>query len=501
MTPLLRAVHIRKSFGGVRALKGVSFDLFPGEVHALVGENGAGKSTLIKVLTAAIQPDEGELWLDGKHIHLRDPFQARAAGIAAIYQQPALFPHLTVAENIALAGDSGRPWHRISWARRTRHASALLQRIGAHVSASALVSDLTPAEQQLVELAKALDANARVLIMDEPTAALGEQDTQNLYRIVDDLISKGVAIIYITHRFEELTRLASRVTVLRDGNSIDTRQMDNVTQHDLIRMMVGREIETVFPVRNTKLGPVALELRHLRCARVGVKDVSFTLRRGEVLGLSGLIGSGRTQTAEAIFGLTPAESGEILIDGRTVSIPNPRAARSLGIGYVPEDRRRHGVVMPLSIDQNISLAALHRVSNGAGMVDPRRERNAANKFQKSLSIKAPSVETVVQNLSGGNQQKVALARWLFTEPHILILDEPTQGIDVGAKAEIYRLIAELSSQGMAILMISSELPEVLGLSDRIAVMASGRIVGILDRSDATAHGVMELACRVTGSAA
>ncbi len=485
----------------MRALKGVSFDLVRGEVHALAGENGAGKSTLIKVLTAAIQPDEGELWLDGQRIHPRDPFQARAAGIAAIYQQPALFPHLTVAENIALAGDSGSPWHRISWAQRTAHASALLQRIGANFSPSALVSDLTPAEQQLVELAKALDANARVLIMDEPTAALGEQDTQNLYRIVDDLKSKGVAIVYITHRFEELMRLASRVTVLRDGNSIDTRRMDSVTQHDLIRLMVGREIDTVFPVRDTVPGEVMLELRHLRCARAGVKDVSLTLRRGEVLGLSGLIGSGRTQMAETIFGLTPAESGEMLLNGKIVSTPNPQAARSLGIAYVPEDRRRHGVVMALPIDQNISLAALHRVSSAAGMIDLKRERAAAQGFQTSLSIKAPSVETVVQNLSGGNQQKVALARWLFTEPRILILDEPTQGIDVGAKAEIYRLIADLAGQGMAILMISSELPEVLGLSDRIAVMAGGRIAGILDRSEATAHGVMELACRTTGAAA
>lgn len=484
----------------MRALKGVSFDLFAGEVHSLVGENGAGKSTLIKVLTAAIQPDEGEIWLNGEHVHLNDPFHSRAAGIAAIYQQPALFPHLTVAENIALAEDAGRPWHRISWARRGAHATQLLERIGARFPPSALVSDLTPGEQQLVELAKALDADARVLIMDEPTASLGEQDTQNLYQIVDDLKSKGIGIIYITHRFEELTRLASRVTVLRDGNSIDTRAMDRVTHHDLIRMMVGREIETVFPLRSAEPGEVVLELRNVRCVRAGVKDVSLTLRRGEVLGVSGLIGSGRTQMAETIFGLTPADAGEILVDGKTVSIPNPQAACTLGIAYVPEDRRRHGVVMPLPIDQNISLAALDRVSIGS-MLDRTRERAAANGFQTSLSIKAPSVETVVQNLSGGNQQKVALARWLFTEPRILVLDEPTQGIDVGAKAEIYRLIAELASQGMAILMISSELPEVLGLSDRVAVMAGGRIAGILDRSEATAHGVMELACRVTGSAA
>jgi rhamnose transport system ATP-binding protein len=276
--------------------------------------------------------------------------------------------------------------------------------------------------------------------------------------------------------------------------------MENVTQQDLIRMMVGREISTVFPVRQHAVGDVVLELRHLRCLRAAVKDVSLTLHRGEVLGVSGLIGSGRTQMAETIFGLTPADSGEILVDGKAASIPDPGAARSLGIAYVPEDRRRHGVVMPLPIDQNISLAALDRVS-AIGVIDRPRERMTAEGFQTSLSIKAPSVATVVQNLSGGNQQKVALARGLFTEPRILILDEPTQGIDVGAKAEIYQLIADLASRGMAILMISSELPEVLGLSDRIAVMADGRITGILDRSEATAHGVMELACRVTGSAA
>jgi len=492
VTPLLRAVGVTKSFGGVRALKGVSFDLCAGEVHALVGENGAGKSTLIKVLTGAIQPDGGEVVLDGKRIEHNDPFQARALGIAAIYQQPALFPHLSVAENIAIAKDSGKPWRRISWAGRINHARKLLETVGAKISPEAPVSSLTAPEQQLVELAKALDADARVLIMDEPTASLGQHDAENLFRIVDELKARGVAIVYISHRFEELFRLAGRVTVLRDGNSIDTRRMEGVTTHELIRMMVGRELDLVFPKRHIQLGKTALEVKHLRHLGTGVKDVSLTVRCGEILGLAGLIGSGRTQFAEALFGLNPADAGEVLIAGRPVRIESPADALGLGLAYVPEDRRRHGVVMEMPVAQNTTLASLKAISTN-GFLQFRREREVAQDYCTRLGVKTPSIDVPVKNLSGGNQQKVSLARWLLTHPKVLILDEPTQGIDVGAKAEIYHLIGDLAEKGLAILMISSELPEILGMSDRIAVMCKGRIAGVLDRSEADPHSVMELA--------
>ncbi len=492
MTSLLEAVDITKNFGGVRALKGVSFALAAGEVHALVGENGAGKSTLIKVLTGAIQPDSGELWLQGGRLQQINPLRARSLGIAAVYQQPALFPQLSVAENIALTGDSGRPWHRVNWTQRYARAAELLERVGARVRPHAVVADLSPAERQLVEIAKALNKNARVVILDEPTSSLGEQETEHLYGIVDNLRASGVAVVYISHRFKELVRLADRVTVLRDGSSIGTHSMQSLTEKDLISMMVGRKIDTVFPATHTTPGAIALEARHLTCLRSGVQDVSFTLRRGEILGLAGLIGSGRTQLAEALFGITPADSGEVFVDGHRARIRTPSDALAAGLAYVPEDRRRHGVIMDLPIDRNVSLAGLRSVAR-SGLVDRRRERQVAQEFTASLAIKAPSVQTIVRGLSGGNQQKVALARWLFTDPKILIFDEPTQGIDVGAKAEIYHLIAKLASGGMAILMISSELPEILGMSDRIAVMCRGRIAGVLAREEATAQSIMELA--------
>jgi rhamnose transport system ATP-binding protein len=476
----------------VRALRSVSFDLCAGEVHALVGENGAGKSTLIKVLTGAIQPDAGEVVLDGKRIEHNDPFQARLLGIAAIYQQPALFPHLSVAENMAISKDSGKPWRHISWSERTRNARKLLDAVGAKISPESPVSSLTAPEQQLVELAKALDAEARIIIMDEPTSSLGQQDAENLFRIVDDLKARGVAIVYISHRFEELFRLADRVTVLRDGNSIDTRPMQGVTTHELIRMMVGRELDLVFPKRHIELGDVALEVKHLSHRETGVRDVSLTVRSGEILGLAGLVGSGRTQFAEALFGLTRVDAGEVWIQGQQVRIQSPADALALGIAYVPEDRRRHGVVMEMPVGQNITLASLKAISAN-GFLRFGQEREAAQDYYSRLGVKTPSIDVPVKNLSGGNQQKVSLARWLLTNPKVLILDEPTQGIDVGAKAEIYHLIGDLAEKGLAILMISSELPEILGMSDRIAVMSKGRIAGILDRSEADAHRVMDLA--------
>jgi rhamnose transport system ATP-binding protein len=492
VTPVLEAIGIKKSFGGVRALKGVSIQARRGEVHAIVGENGAGKSTLIKTFAGAIVPDEGQILIDGQEAAQLTPARSRGLGIAVIYQQPALFPDLTVAENIALAREAGHLWRRIDWRARNAHAAGLLSRIGSSIRPQSLVSSLSMPEQQLVEIAKALDAEATVVIMDEPTASLGDRDAQNLFRVVKDLREKQCAVIYISHRFEELFALADCVTVLRDGESLGTFPMKEMSNRELIRLMVGRELETVFPNRDCPAGEPVLEVRNVSSKARGVYNVSFTLRRGEVLGMAGLVGSGRTQFAETLFGLSPADGGTIFVNAQPVRIPTPQRALELGIAYVPEDRRKHGVVMELPISMNATLASLEKVSaNGFLQLD--REKHLANEYYKRFRIKAPSIETAVKNLSGGNQQKVSLARWLMTEPRILILDEPTQGIDVGAKTEIYTLIGELASRGIAILLISSELPEVLGLSDRIAVMHQGSIAGILDRTEADAHRVMELA--------
>jgi rhamnose transport system ATP-binding protein len=492
VTPILEAADIRKSFGGVRALKGVSFALRPGEVHALVGENGAGKSTLIKILAGAVTPDSGTIHLNGELLQDLTPAKSRALGIAVIYQQPALFPDLSVAENIAMARESGSLWRRIRWKHRNAHAAELLARVGSSIKPQTPVSGLSMPEQQLVEIAKALDADARVVIMDEPTASLGEQDTQNLYRIVNELRSRGCAVIYISHRFEELFALADRITVLRDGESLGTFPMQEMTGERLIRLMVGRELETVFPKSEHTPGECILDVQHLSCKAQGVHDVSLTLCRGEVLGMAGLVGSGRTQFAETLFGLSPADGGTVTLNGRPVHIVSPSQAVELGLAYVPEDRRRHGVVMDFPIVFNTTLASLGKVSNG-GFLEFNEERRFAADYFERFRVKAPDVNTPVRNLSGGNQQKVSLARWLMTDPQILILDEPTQGIDIGAKSEIYTLISELAGRGLAILLISSELPEVLGLSNRIAVMHKGRVAGILDRTAADAHRVMELA--------
>ena len=489
---LFEALGIEKSYGGVRALKNVSLTLYESEVHALVGENGAGKSSLIKIVTGAVQADAGEVWLRGERLEEINPAKARASGIGVIYQQPALFPDLTVAENIAMASETDKLWRRVDWKKRRAHASELLEQIGARIRPEKLAGHLTIAEQQMVEIVKALDANACVLFMDEPTAALGNEDTENLFRIVLQLRAKGTSIVYITHRFEELFRLADRVTVLRDGNTIDTRTMDGVTTQGLIHMMVGREAETLFPKHETNLGTTALEVRGARCRRLGVENVSLSIQRGEILGLAGLIGSGRTQFAEALFGLAALDSGDLLIEGKRAVIRSPSDAVGLGMAYVPEDRRRHGVILEMPISANITLASLRRISK-SGLLRFGAEQDIAQHFKERLGVKAPSVETPAKELSGGNQQKVALARWLMTDPKILILDEPTQGIDVGAKAEIHRLIGELAEKGLAILMISSDTPELLAMCDRIAVMAKGRTVGLLDQKKATPHAVLELA--------
>jgi rhamnose transport system ATP-binding protein len=489
---LLRLTGITKTFGGVQALKGVSLDLHPGEVHALVGENGAGKSTLIKIITGAVQPDAGSIEIRGKVVAQNDPASSRKMGVAAIYQQPALFPDLTVAENIALRLERGGAWRWINWSGRRRRAKELLASVGATISADARVAELTMPQQQLVEIAGSLGQEAKILILDEPTASLSDREVDNLFGVIARLKTAGVGMIYISHRLEELGQIADRVTVLRDGNQIGTKLMAEVNKSELIRLMVGRELSAVFPKQTVPLGDVVLETRNLCCDESGVRDVSISVRAGEIFGLAGLVGAGRTELACALFGLTPADSGEILLNGKTIVVNSPAKAVELGIAYVPEDRRRHGVILEMSVAANTTLAILSQLSRW-GLIDRAREREIASLFVQRLGTKTASIQSLVGTLSGGNQQKVALARWLVTEPKVLILDEPTQGVDVGAKAEIHRLMGDLAQKGLAIVMISSELPEVLGMSDRIAVMHGGRITGVLDRATATPQRVLELA--------
>jgi rhamnose transport system ATP-binding protein len=492
MAALLEAKSITKAFAGVRALKNVSFDLLEGEVHALVGENGAGKSTLIKVITGAIQADSGTLEVRGRPVQHNDPSISRSLGIAAIYQQPSLFPHLTVAENIALSLEGGGLWRKVNWRERNRRARELIAQVAASIDPVRPAGSLSMPEQQIVEIAKAIGANARILIMDEPTASLTDREVHSLFQIIASLRERGAGVIYISHRLEEIFTIADRVTVLRDGASIATRSKGDLDKTALIELMAGRELAGVAPKPETVPGEVVLELRRVGSRAAGLRDVSLIVKSGEILGLAGLVGSGRTQLAETLFGLTPADSGEILLASAPVAITTPAHAIQSGIGYLPEDRRRHGVVLEMPIAANTSLANLRSVSRH-GLIDRNQEQQLALRFFGQLRIKAPSVYTETGALSGGNQQKVALARWLAIEPRVLILDEPTQGVDVSSKAEIHNLILELAARGLAVIMISSEMQEILSLSDRIAVMHQGTIGGVLPREEATQQKILALA--------
>ncbi len=490
--PLLRATGISKSFAGIHALRDVAFLLHPGEVHALVGENGAGKSTLVKIITGAYQADAGSLEVAGQPVADPDPIKTRSLGIVPIYQQPALFPDLSVAENMALGIERGGAWRRVRWSQRRDRARQLLERVSAAIDPDAPVSELTMPEQQLVEIARALGAEARILIMDEPTASLSEREVARLFRVIRELRAQGVGIIYISHRLEELFEIGDRVTVLRDGENVATHPLAGLDRGQLIRLMVGRELSTVYPKLPARVGETVLELAGVGCRESGVSDIDLTLRKGEILGLAGLVGAGRTELARILFGLTPPDSGTIWVAGQAVTIRSPIQAMKHGIAYVPEDRRHHGVILDMAVTRNVTLATLSRMAR-FGLLSFRRERILSESFVERLAIKTASVDSEVGNLSGGNQQKVALARWLAASPQILILDEPTQGIDVGAKSEIHRLMSELAGSGLAILMISSELPEILGMSDRIAVLHAGRLMGLLNREDADQEKILALA--------
>jgi len=510
---LLQLTSVTKSFGAVRALKGVSFDLHAGEVHALLGENGAGKSTLIRVITGAHQPDGGTIDVGGERVTHLTPASAHKLGIACIYQQPALFPDLTVAENIGLRLDRAAATRRINWSERRTRAAELLKRIGANISSESEVRSLSMPEQQLVEIACALGAGARIVIMDEPTASLTQKEQHLLFAVVRELRSSGVGVIYISHRLEEIFALAERVTVLRDGESVGTRNVrrsrgdetqtssddsqslltstPTITESELIRMMVGREVSAIHPPAEGAPAEVVLSLKNLSCRFSGVHNVTLDIRAGEIVGLSGLVGAGRTELARVLFGITPADSGEIVLNSQCITIRSPQEAVAHGIAYVPEDRRRHGVILDMPIAQNMTMAIHRRIFPGAWLRFGK-ERQLAHDFIRDLGVKAYGPDAPGNSLSGGNQQKVSLARWLATKPRVLILDEPTQGVDVGAKNEIHKIIRSLAKQGLAVLMISSDLPEVLGMSDRIAVMRGGTIVSMMP-AKSQAHDVMSAA--------
>jgi rhamnose transport system ATP-binding protein len=486
--PLLQVRDIEKSFPGVRALSGVSFDVRPGEVHALLGENGAGKSTLIKIVSGVYEPDLGSILVDGREVNFATPDDARRAGVATIYQELLLFPELSVAENIFLGHAPLAGAGRIDWRAMRAKAEKLLASLEIDdLTADEIVGALSVGNRQRVEILRALSHDARILIMDEPTAALTESDVTRLFDVVRRLKRRGVGVVYISHRLDEIFAIADRVTVLRDGAFVGAREVADTNAAELVQMMVGRRIDNLFPKTKAAIGAPVLEARDL-VRRPLTKGVSLIVRAGEIVGLAGLVGSGRSELAQTLFGITPAESGEIRLNGEIVRIDSPETACAKGIAYVPEDRGSQGLVRRMSVLHNFSLAALGSLSR-AGFIDRAAERRMARHGVQRFSVKASSVDEIAGRLSGGNQQKIVLGKWLANSPKLLILDEPTRGIDVGAKAEIHRLMSELAGEGVAILMISSELPEVLGMSDRVLVMREGRLAAEFDRAEATSEAV------------
>ena len=491
LAPALELRNVSKTFGMTDALKDISLTLLPGEIHAIVGENGAGKSTLIKIMTGVHQPSAGEIIVGAKPVVLRDTRDAQLHGLAAVYQEPMVFPDLSVAENIFISQREGGLL--VDWKRMREAARALIARLGISLDVDRTAADLTLAEQQTVEIARALSLDVKVLIMDEPTASLSAHEADRLLQTARTLKAQGVSVVYISHRLEEVFEIADRVTVLRDGRHISTQPIAEVTRDSLIGAMVGRSADEFFSraVSAATDRPV-LEVSGLSVDNV-FSDISFVLHAGEVLCLSGLVGARRTDVGLALFGVAPATAGEIRIEGKPVRIANPQAAMKLGIAYVSEDRRKLGLAMTMPIVANASLATLDRYLNGFGLIRRREEREMAESYRTRLNIRTPSVDIAVGTLSGGNQQKVMLAKWLNLAPRILILDEPTRGIDVGAKAEVHSIVHELAKAGVAVIVISSDLPEVLALADRILVMREGRQMGIFPGEGASQAAVMQLA--------
>jgi rhamnose transport system ATP-binding protein len=492
--PLVELRGISMSYGGVQAVTDVSFAVEAGSVHALVGENGAGKSTLVKILTGVVQPDEGELLIDGAPQRIGDPQAAHRAGIIAMYQEPTVFQDLTVAENVFAGRHPRTALRAVDWREMRSEAMRILRELGVDFGSDTPVRGLGVADRQLLEIAKALSSSARLLIMDEPTAALSPNEVENLFSIARKLRDSGVAVVFISHRLEEVSAIADTVTVLRDGRHIATRPARETSHGEIVRLMVGRSLDALFPKEEAEIGDVTLKVEGL--TRRGVfSNISFELRRGEIVGLAGFVGAGRTEVARSIFGVDALDRGQLWIEGRPFRPRAPRTALRRGLAYLPEDRLYQGLVQPMSVGENISMAVLPGLTPG-GFLRPGRERALARRFMEQLRIKATSPAQVVRSLSGGNQQKVVLAKWMAAEPRILILDEPTHGVDVGTKADVHRTISHLATQGLTILLISSELPEILGMSDRVLVMREGRLVGELSREEATQERVIQAAAGV-----
>jgi rhamnose transport system ATP-binding protein len=489
-TPVMEMRGVSKRFDATQALDDVSLTLYPGETHALLGENGAGKSTLIKVMTGIHSPDAGVIRVGGEETTFKGSGEAQRAGIAAIYQEPAIFPDLNVAENIFMSHqDRGAV---VRWRRMYQDAEAILARIDVRMDVRTLASGLTVASQQAVEIAKALSLDVRVLIMDEPTAALSAHEVAELFTQIRRLTDAGVAVLFISHRLEEVFEIADRVTVLRDGRLISSRPKDEVTQGQAIREMVGREVSDFF-VRNPQPpGDVVLRVDGL--GREGAfSDVGFDLRAGQVLGFAGLVGAGRTDFALALFGIAPPDAGTVELLGKPLSVRSPRQALRAGIAYLSEDRRALGLSLPQSVTANVTLATLRNYVTRLGLLDSAAERKVADEYRERLTIRTPSLDTPVEQLSGGNQQKTMLAKWLNVQPSVLILDEPTRGIDVGAKAEVHQIVDELAASGMAIILISSDLPEVIAMSDHVLVMREGRQMGLFARAEADEERIITAA--------
>ncbi|WP_104134186.1 sugar ABC transporter ATP-binding protein [Cryobacterium sp. Y62] len=491
MTPLLSLRGAAKAFGPVIALADGVVEILPGEIHALVGENGAGKSTLVKILAGLYSLDAGDFLVKGRPVTFRTVADSKAAGISVIYQEPTLFPDLTVAENIFIGRQPKNALGLINRSAMRNQARALFERLGVRIEPDRIAEGLSIADQQIIEIAKAISLDASVLIMDEPTAALSGVEVERLFQVARALKTSGAGILFISHRFDEVFALCDRITVMRDGEYITTHQTTEVTTDQIVREMVGRDIGALFPKVIADVGKTVLKVSDL--SRTGVfTNISFEVKAGEIVALAGLVGAGRTEVARAVFGIDPYDHGSVELHGAQVKPSNPQAAIDAGMGFVPEDRRKQGLVMDLSVARNAALTLRNRLSR-FGLINGTTERRAAEEWTTRLQVKTGSQEYKVSTLSGGNQQKVVLAKWLATEPSFLIVDEPTRGIDVGTKSEVHRLLSDLAGRGIAILMISSELPEVLGMADRVLVMHEGRITAQLARADATAESVMHAA--------
>lgn len=478
---ILKLENISKNFGGVRALRGVHFELKRGEIHALMGENGAGKSTLIKVVTGVHQPDGGDIYLDGEKIELRNPKEAAEKGIAAIYQHVTAFPHLSVTENIFMGREIIKKNRMYNWKEMNAHAQELLNTLGSDIDAKSLMGDLSVAKQQLVEISKALSANARILIMDEPTAALTKHECEELYRIAEKLRDDGVSIIFISHKFEDMYRLASRVTVFRDSQYVGTWGVKDITNSDLIQAMVGRELTQMYPPKTAEIKEEVFRVEKL--SNTGYfRDVSFSVKKGEIVALTGLVGAGRTEVCQSIIGAMKLDSGKIYVDGKQVKNRDPLTAQKNGIGYLPEDRQLHGLILDMDIVKNVTLVNLRQFSK-FGWLNGQKEEDAVVNLSGMMELKAGSLYDNPSSLSGGNQQKLVFEKLLVNDLKVMILDEPTKGVDVGAKYAIYEVMNNLAAKGYAIIMVSSEMPEVLGMADRVVVLRNGRVSSEFDNKD------------------